>query len=118
VNREPWRAHGTAHTTTPWRRHVTRGASASINASVAPEVQRTPAPPAVAEVKPRTSPPADPAAIALPPPRPSGHHDRFLIADLHVLDNRPTKPNRRAHTLVPRTSHPLPSVPVLKKPEP
>jgi hypothetical protein len=29
VKREPWRAHGTAQTTTPWRRQRTLGASAS-----------------------------------------------------------------------------------------
>jgi hypothetical protein len=29
VNHEPWRAHGTAATITPWRLHSTRGASAS-----------------------------------------------------------------------------------------
>jgi hypothetical protein len=36
VNLASWRAHGTAQTTTPWRRQRTRGASASTNANVVP----------------------------------------------------------------------------------
>jgi acetyl-CoA acetyltransferase len=36
VNRDPWRAHGTAQTTTSCSRQRTLGASASTNASVVP----------------------------------------------------------------------------------
>jgi hypothetical protein len=37
VKPAPWRAQGTAATTTPWRRQVTRGASASRNACTTPK---------------------------------------------------------------------------------
>src|SRR5664280_1918174 len=48
VNRAPARAHGTAATTTPHRRHSTRGAGASRNTIIVPESndrhRRTPPP--------------------------------------------------------------------------
>jgi hypothetical protein len=53
------------------------------------EVQRAPAPAPIAEIKPRTAAPADPAAISLPPARPGRHDDLCFIADPHVLDDRP-----------------------------
>jgi hypothetical protein len=55
-----------------------------------PEVQRAPAPPAVAEIKPRRPSPTDPAAIPLAPARPDRrHHHLPLNAAVDVLDHRP-----------------------------
>ena len=53
------------------------------------EIQRAPAPPAVSKIETGTAAPADTAPIMLPPPRPGRHDDLSLIADPHVLDDRP-----------------------------
>jgi len=82
------------------------------------EIQRAPAPTTVAEIKPRAATPADPTAITLATMRPDRDHDLSLVADKDVLYDRALKPSSLAHTLTPRTSHPLPSIPALKKPEP
>jgi len=67
---------------------VTLGASASTNASVVPRSsarqRRRPSP-----IKPRAAAPTDPATISLPPARPGRHDALCLIADPHVLDDRP-----------------------------
>jgi hypothetical protein len=81
VNRELWRAHGTAHTTTPWRRQLTLGAWASTNAVVVPEIQRPAASATFPEVEPRRSSSTDPATITLAPVRPRADHDLSLVAD-------------------------------------
>jgi hypothetical protein len=53
------------------------------------EVQCPPASTALTHVKARRPSPTDAAAITLPPGRPSRHDDLSLIADPHVLDDRP-----------------------------
>ena len=54
----------------------------------AAEIQRTPAPPAVAEVKARATPATLAAAITLAPRRADRDDDLVLFADLHVFDDR------------------------------
>jgi hypothetical protein len=118
VNRQPCLAHGTAQTTTPWRRHVTLGASASTNASVVPRSS--------ARQRRRPSPKSNPGDRRRQiPQRSRSRHDGRAQTTTSPSSPIPTpsmtarcRPSRRAHTLVPRTSSPLPSIPAVKKPEP
>ena len=58
------------------------------------EIQRPPAPAALAEIEPRTAAPADPAAIQPIKARP-GRHDHFsLIAEVDLLDDRGAQPQQ------------------------
>ena len=94
MNRALCRAHGTAHTTTPWRAQRTRGDSASTNANVVPRSsarhRRRPSP----RSYPGTPTPTDTAAIPLPPDRPRGDHNLPLAADPDVLNHRPLQPKQ------------------------
>ena len=60
-----------------------------MSSSRTAEIQRPPAPAALAQLKPRRPAPTAPAAIALPPARPRHHDDLSLVADPHILDHRP-----------------------------
>ena len=87
LKRLPCRAHATRATTTPWRRHSTRGASASMNALRRPEIERPPTAgsfPTVIAARPAA---AHPTTRSVPPPRTDPHHDRVLL-DQHRLDHR------------------------------
>ena len=59
-----------------------------------PEIQRPPAPPALAEIEPRTAAPTDPTAIALMPARPDLHHHLLLIAEAHRFHDRGAQPEQ------------------------
>jgi hypothetical protein len=57
VNRDSWRAHGTAQTTTPWRRQLTLGANARITpreVALDGGFQPTPTNAALADLQPKT----------------------------------------------------------------
>jgi hypothetical protein len=85
-----------------------------------PEVQRPPAPPAVAEVVARAAPPAVRTAIELAGDRPDRHHQHSTVGELDVLDDSSVQTKQ----LLPYASSahaptaPFTSVPDLKKPEP
>jgi hypothetical protein len=109
---------GTAQTTTPWRRHVTRGACASTYAIVlsrsSARHRRRPSPRSNPGLRRQQIPQRSPS-------RQLGRAATTISPSSPICTSSTTaraKPNGRAHTRVPRTSHPLPSVPVLKKPEP
>jgi hypothetical protein len=53
------------------------------------EVQRAPAPAALPDVEPRTAPPTHAAAVTVSPAGSGRHDDLSLVADPHVLDDRP-----------------------------
>ena len=108
VNREEWRAHGTAQTTTPWRRQRTRGASASTNAGVDPRSS--------ARQRRRPSPRSNPGLRRRQTPQRSRsrHAERTATITSPSLPIRTSSttarfsPSRRAHTLMPRTSSSAP----------
>jgi len=109
VNRDLRRAHGTAATTTPWRRHRTRGASASRYNLTAPTRRCRHEPPSAAPT--RTAWPDDDkhcsasagATAAGQPPLPP-----TVPSSPNALHTVSSTPRICRHTLVPCTS-PLPS---------
>ena len=93
VKREPWRAQGTAQTTTPCSGSDPRRVGLQLGDRRA-EVERPPAATPLAKVEARGSAPADTAAITLPVVRPDRHHYLLFVVDLHALDDRPLQPEQ------------------------
>ena len=86
VKPAPWRAQGTAATTTPCRRQVTRGASASRNACTTPKIQRAPASASLAVARDAST--ADAAPATLTTSRPHQGDDRLgFLVERYMLDH-------------------------------